>query len=76
MCGPPEYGAEDMFNYYAMKERRMDEKAIAIIAAMEIAKQALDLLKADSQFDGRAVSIAITNLETAMLWVANARKDE
>jgi hypothetical protein len=54
----------------------MDEKAIEIIAAMEMANISLGKLKADPSFDGRAISIAITNLETAMLWVANARKDE
>lgn len=54
-----------------------DALVIDIIQQMEQAKQKIDLLRAakqDEVIDGRALSIAVTNLETAMLWVANARR--
>lgn len=53
-----------------------DAVFVGIIATMEQAKQQIELLRAAKQeehIDGRALSIAVTNLETAMLWVANAR---
>lgn len=52
-----------------------DERFFAIIQATEQAKENMDALKADKDagWDARALSIAVTNLETAQLWVANAR---
>lgn len=41
------------------------------IAATEVALAALNAMKSSGS-DGRAVSIAITHLETAQLWATNA----
>lgn len=50
---------------------------IEIITHLEQAKNAIESLrvaKVEEQIDGRALSIAVTHLETCQLWVANARK--
>ena len=54
-----------------------DKIAVEIIQYMELAKQKLERLRADSAsgFNARALSVAITELETSQLWVANARPD-
>ena len=53
----------------------MEEKDVSIVQQMEACKLRLDELKKEPEkYDGRAISIAITNLETAMLWFANAKK--
>lgn len=54
-----------------------DSVILSIISLMERAKGEIDLLrvaKVEQDVDGRALSIAVTHLETAQLWVANARK--
>jgi len=55
-----------------------DEMLIQTIQLMEQAKNAIEALRAarvEETVDGRALSIAVTHLETAQLWVANARKN-
>jgi hypothetical protein len=54
----------------------MDEsKWLELIGQMETTLQIINAIKAQPQLaDSRALAIAATNLETAMLWVANARK--
>jgi len=54
---------------------RDDLWAIETIQHFELGIQALKRAQADPEsiLDKRAVSIAITQAETAMLWVANAR---
>jgi len=50
---------------------------VEAIQKLEEAKTAIETLRAAKQeelVDGRALSIAVTNLETAQLWVANANK--
>lgn len=54
-----------------------DEAVIQIVALLEQAKNGIEMLRAakmDEQIDGRALSIAVTHLETSQLWVANARR--
>lgn len=54
-----------------------EELVIQIIQLLEQAKNGIEVLRAakvEEAIDGRALSIAVTNLETAQLWVANARK--
>jgi trimethylamine:corrinoid methyltransferase-like protein len=56
---------------------QLEKLFIEIVTGMEQAKQQIELMRAakqEEQVDGRALSIAVTNLETAMLWVANARR--
>lgn len=57
----------------------MDELFIKVIAALEQAKDGIEKMRladrndaGESKYDGRSLSIAVTNLETAQLWVANA----
>jgi len=54
----------------------MDEqKWIELIAQMQISLEIINAIKAQPQLaDPRGMAVAATNLETAMLWVANARK--
>ncbi len=54
----------------------MDEKILtALIVAMQACLENINALKAEApQLDARALAIAATNLETAMLWLANARQ--
>ncbi len=48
---------------------------VNMVQELEVAKLKLDKFKQDTEhYDGRALSIAITHLETAMLWFANSRK--
>lgn len=49
-------------------------EAISKLEEGKNAIEALRALKRDEEIDGRALSIAVTNLETAQLWVANARR--
>lgn len=52
-----------------------DGKFIELAMLAEKIKLEIDALKIDTgSWDGRSLSIAITHLETAMLWLANARK--
>jgi hypothetical protein len=54
-----------------------DELFIEVISKLEEAKNGIEAMRAlrqDEVIDGRSLSIAVTNLETAQLWVANARK--
>ena len=54
----------------------MDEADISIVQHMEAIKLRLDELKKHPEkYDGRALSVTITYLETAMLWFANSRKE-
>lgn len=66
------YGASG----YVLRERTMDEsKWLELIAAMETVLQTINAIKAQPQLaDARGMSVAATHLETAMLWVANAKK--
>ena len=53
------------------------EELIGIIVHLQTGVVAVTALKAKpDEFDARGVSIALTHLETAMLWVANALKEE
>ena len=55
----------------------VDEVVIQVIQHLEQAKlliEGLRAARADEQIDGRALSIAVTNVETGQLWVANARR--
>jgi hypothetical protein len=50
---------------------------IEVIQLLEQAKDKIELIRAakmEEVMDGRALSIAVTHLETSQLWVANARK--
>ncbi len=51
------------------------QDVVLMIQEMEIIKIKLDALKGNKDYDGRSIAIAITNLETAMLWFANAPID-
>lgn len=55
--------------------------ALEVITLLEEAKHKMEGVRGlkfdgseDTMFDGRAVSIAITHLETAQLWFANGRR--
>jgi hypothetical protein len=53
----------------------MDEEIIAIIVGLQEQYDSIQKLKEKpGSFDGRSISIALTELDTAMLWLANARK--
>ena len=58
----------------------LEALVIEAIALLEQAKVKIetarnkDQVEAANMLDGRALSIAITHLETAQLWVANARR--
>ncbi len=55
-----------------------DTIAIELINLMEAARLRIDQLRTEAAvhgFDVRALSIAMTELETAQLWVANARPE-
>lgn len=50
---------------------------VEAISKLEEGKNAIEALRAlrrDEEIDGRSLSIAVTNVETAQLWVANARR--
>lgn len=51
-----------------------EEHWIALIGAMQMMLDTVNELKNSPDADGRSLSIAATHLETAMLWVANAKK--
>lgn len=53
-----------------------DDKTLVVIMSMHACLNAIQSLKENSEMDARSLSVAATYLETAMLWVANARKDE
>ena len=57
--------------------QKMNEaKWVELIQAMEQCLQAINTIKAQPQWaDPRGLAVAATHLETAMLWVANARKE-
>jgi hypothetical protein len=52
-----------------------DEALVSIIALMEGANLKIQAIQKtpDNQLDKRALAIAVTHLETAMLWLANSR---
>jgi len=59
----------------------VDTLTIEIVQLLEQAKLKIEQTRGlkfpgtdDSMFDGRATSIAVTHLETAQLWFANARR--
>jgi len=53
------------------------EQLLGIVMRLQTGVDAITALKAKpEEFDARGVSIALTHLETAMLWVANALKEE
>jgi hypothetical protein len=54
-----------------------DATVLAIVEALQMQLLTIEALKrdTDSRLDKRALSIAATELETAMLWIANARRD-
>ncbi len=52
---------------------------LPLIAKLQEALEEINALKVagkigDQPLDGRCLAVAATNLETAMLWVANARQ--
>jgi hypothetical protein len=48
---------------------------IELITQMQLALEKINAIKAAGQWaDPRGLAVAATHLETAMLWVANARK--
>lgn len=54
-----------------------DATMLEAIQLLEGAKLKIEMIRAakvEERFDGRALSIAVTHLETSQLWVANARK--
>ncbi len=52
-----------------------EEQWIQLISAMQLSLEAINGLKAHPEWcDPRGMAVAATPLETAMLWVANARK--
>jgi hypothetical protein len=53
---------------------KVEEDDVRLVMEMEQVKIKLDELKNNPYHDSRAISIAITHLETAMLWFANSRK--
>jgi hypothetical protein len=62
-------------------ENMTEEQKVALVletlAAFEEAKAKLEALRSPvfaEAFDGRALSVAVTYLETAELWVANAKR--
>lgn len=51
---------------------------LTAVQLSEQAKNAIEALRAareDESYDGRSLSIATTHLETAQLWLANARQN-
>ena len=50
---------------------------LAILELLITAEQMIEALRAlnHQSLDGRSLSIALTELQTAQLWLANARKD-
>lgn len=53
----------------------MEADDVKLVQELELSKIKLEAMKQDVEnYDGRAISIAITHLETAMLWFANARR--
>lgn len=54
-----------------------DVAVLEVIAGLEVQKLKIDALKAapGCTLDKRALSIAITELETSMLWIPNHRGD-
>lgn len=68
-----------------LKAQSADEIALDIIGELEIIRAKMNALRslkvfwpevpASKQFDPRALSVALTELETAQLWLANSRPD-
>jgi len=53
------------------------EELIGIIVHLQTGVVAVTALKAKpDEFDARGISIALTYMETAMLWIASAIKEE
>lgn len=53
----------------------MDEKFIQILSQLQVLYLEIEKLKeTPGTVDPRSVAVALTYLDTAMLWVANARK--
>lgn len=55
----------------------VEEQVLALVMSMQASLEAINALKGSVSkelLDPRALSVAATNLETAMLWVANARQ--
>ncbi len=52
-----------------------DELALEVLSKMFETEALIETLKSDSRFNTRALSIALTELQTAQLWVANARPE-
>lgn len=51
-----------------------DAEFLEFVTEMQSILERINALKGNPGFDARAVAVAATNYETAMLWVANARK--
>jgi hypothetical protein len=51
-------------------------KTLELLHTLITAQAQMEALRALPAFDARAVAIALTHLETAQLWLANARKEE
>lgn len=54
-----------------------DAKLVAVIEGLQVQFLTIEALKLDPEcgLNKRALSIAATELETAMLWIANSRQD-
>lgn len=53
----------------------MSEEVLGLVAQMRVALDIVNALKAQPQLaDPRGMAVAATHLETAILWVVNARK--
>lgn len=53
-----------------------DDIALDLIHRMERVRLNLeDLKEGENKFDKRKIAIAVTNLETAMLWAADSRPE-
>jgi hypothetical protein len=51
-----------------------EERDVKLMWSLGEVKEELEVMKAESSYDPRALAIAITYLETTMLWLANSRK--
>lgn len=52
-----------------------EAQCLALVTSMTLMLEAINQLKAEAKpAEARCLAIAATNLETSMLWVANARQ--
>jgi hypothetical protein len=51
----------------------VEQEVVALVIAMQACLEKIQSLKESQALDARSLAVAATQLETAMLWVANAR---